>query len=286
MVKVEKTTYKEYGNCCRITNGKFEIIVTTDLGPRVIFYGKCGGENIMYEDHEDLINKGGEYFDENLAGKGIWHIYGGHRLWKSPEYIDTYYPDNAPVDVQYVEGGAVFTSEAEVTTGIRKSISITMQDGGEITLVHSFTNVGDKTTTPISMWGLTVLDKGAKAYIPLSQEDTGFLANRNIVLWPYTDVKDERLTITNDQVTLQQKNIAQPIKVGMSIKQAVTVKTKGLKFTLDFDYLEGERYPDYECNVESYTNNIMLEIETLSPLYELQPGETKTHVERWNLQEI
>ena len=72
----------------------------------------------------------------------------------------------------------------------------------------------------------------------------------------------------------------------MSIKQAVTVKTKGLKFTLDFDYLEGERYPDFECNVESYTNNIMLEIETLSPLYELQPGETKTHVERWNLQEI
>ena len=80
MVKVEKTTYKEYGNCCRITNGKFEILVTIDLGPRVIFYGKCGGENIMYEDHEDLINKGGEFFDENLAGKGIWHIYGGHRL--------------------------------------------------------------------------------------------------------------------------------------------------------------------------------------------------------------
>ncbi len=286
MVKVEKTTYKEYGNCCRITNGKFEILVTIDLGPRVIFYGKCGGENIMYEDHEDLINKGGEFFDENLASKGIWHIYGGHRLWKSPEYIDTYYPDNSAVDVQYVDGGAVFTSEAEVTTGIRKSISITMQEDGEITLVHSFTNVGDKTTTPISMWGLTVLDKGATAYIPLSQEDTGFLANRNIVLWPYTDVKDERLTIANDQVSLQQKNIAQPIKVGMSVKQAVKVKTKGLEFTLGFDYLDGERYPDFECNVESYTNAIMLEIETLSPLYELQAGETKTHVERWSLQEI
>ncbi len=286
MVKIENTTYKQFGTCCRITNGKYELLVTTDLGPRVIFYGKVGGENIMYEDIEDLINKDGEFFDKNLPGKGAWHIYGGHRLWKSPEYMDTYYPDNEKVSVELLDNGAVFTSNPEITTGIQKAIKITMQDDGKVELVHSFTNVAGADSPAISMWGLTVLDKGAKAYIPLSQEDTGFLANRNLVLWPYTDIKDERLAIENNMVTLAQKNIAQPIKIGASIKQGVEVITKGLKFSLDFDYLDGERYPDFECNVESYTNNIMLEIETLSPLYTLKPGEKKTHIERWNLEEI
>ncbi len=286
MVKIDNVNYKQFGNCCRISNGKYELLVTTDLGPRVIFYGKVGGENIMYEDIEDLINKDGEFFDKNLPGKGAWHIYGGHRLWKSPEYMDTYYPDNEKVNVGLLDNGAVFTSNPEITTGIQKSIKITMHDDGKVELVHSFTNVAKSVSPAISMWGLTVLDKGAKAYIPLSQEDTGFLANRNLVLWPYTDIKDERLAIENNVVTLTQKNIAQPIKIGTSIKQGVEVITKGLKFSLGFDYLEGERYPDFECNVESYTNNIMLEIETLSPLYTLQPGECKTHIERWNLEEI
>ena len=86
------------------------MLVTVDVGPRVIFYGYDGGENIFYEDEQDLINKGGEYFDDNLPNKGIWHIYGGHRLWKCPEYLDTYYPDNAPVKVVEEKDGICFIS--------------------------------------------------------------------------------------------------------------------------------------------------------------------------------
>ena len=93
---MEFINYKTYGKCAKLSKGGKTMLVTVDLGPRVIFYGMDGGENIFYEDEKDLINKGGEFFDKNLAGKGIWHIYGGHRLWKSPEYIDTYYPDNSP----------------------------------------------------------------------------------------------------------------------------------------------------------------------------------------------
>ena len=286
MVNVSEVSYKEYGKCCKISNGKFEILITVELGPRVIFYGKCGGENIMYEDREDLINKGGEFFDNNLPGKGMWHIYGGHRLWKSPEYMDTYYPDNAPVFVEYLSNGAIFTADPEITTGIQKIIKITMEEDGNIELIHTFKNVSNKDTTPISLWGLTVLDKGAKAYIPLSQEDTGFLPNRNLVFWPYTDLSDARLEMNNDVVTLTQMDVVQPIKIGGIVQKPVEVITKGLKFTLGFDYLETERYPDFECNVESYTNNIMLEIETFSPLYTIKPGESATHIERWNLEEL
>ncbi|MGB9809934.1 MAG: hypothetical protein ACPLSA_07860, partial [Caldanaerobacter sp.] len=44
-------------------------------------------------------------------------------------------------------------------------------------------------------------------------------------------------------------------------------------------------YPDFGVSFETYTNDWMLEIETLSPLTKLKPGETVEHVEEWELYE-
>jgi len=42
-------------------------------------------------------------------------------------------------------------------------------------------------------------------------------------------------------------------------------------------------YPDFGCSVESFTNDVMLEIETLGPLQKVDPGAAAEHVERWSL---
>ena len=54
-------------------------------------------------------------------------------------------------------------------------------------------------------------------------------------------------------------------------------------FIKTFDYVEGEKYPDLGCNFETFTNNEMLEIESLSPLKTLAPGESVSHTEHWYL---
>jgi hypothetical protein len=41
------------------------------------------------------------------------------------------------------------------------------------------------------------------------------------------------------------------------------------------------RHPDFGCNFEVFTNPEFLELETLGPLVELQPGEVVEHVEDW-----
>ena len=142
-MKIFEETYGKYGKVLSMTAGGIKISVTTEIGPRVIFYGKEGGENILFEDLGDEVNKPEELMDPVLKGSGGWHIYGGHRLWKSPEYMDTYYPDNAPVKVEKISGGAVFTSPVELTTKLEKSMKITMNERGDVTLEHKFVNRGE-----------------------------------------------------------------------------------------------------------------------------------------------
>lgn len=280
MVEIGQENYKSYGKCISFKAKDIKLLVTIELGPRIIFYGK--DKNIMFEDLQDTTNKGGEFFDTNLKGKGIWHLYGGHRLWKSPEYMDTYYPDNSEVKVDYLDKNTVsFTSDVELTTHLQKVVIVKMDEDGQVELTQIIKNEGDKEAN-ISAWGLTVLDNGTKATIPLSQEDTGFLPNRNIVFWPYTDIKDERIEYSNDKIEIEQKDIVNPIKIGLYTNKEIKAKVKGMEFSVKVDKVDGV-YPDYSCNVECYTNNYIFEIETLSPLQKLAPKQSLIHKEYWTL---
>lgn len=280
MINISKTTYKQFGNCIAINNGKIEILVTTDIGPRIIYAGLVGGENIMFEDTNNNITMPGEYFDK--LGKGIWHIYGGHRLWKSPEDITSYYPDNCPVQVEMLENGAIFSNEPMADTLIQKSMRITMTEDNQVEIMSYFTNHGNTPTEKVALWGLNVMDKGAQATIPLSTKNTGLLANRNLVLWSYTDITDSRLKIANDSITLTWDE-KPPLKIGAIIEEPIKVITKGVEFIVVPEYDPTKDYADFSCNAEFYTNHLMMEIETLSSLESILPGETKAHKEVWKI---
>ena len=96
MINIEKVTFQGWANCIKISNQVVEVIVTTDVGPRIIHYGFKGGENVFYMNPDDFGHTGGDR----------WHNYGGHRLWHAPEDINrTYEPDNFPVKVKQLKDG-------------------------------------------------------------------------------------------------------------------------------------------------------------------------------------
>ena len=57
-VKIEKTNFKGWPNSYRISNGTVEVIVTGDVGPRVMRYGFAGGQNLFKEFTEQLGKSG------------------------------------------------------------------------------------------------------------------------------------------------------------------------------------------------------------------------------------
>ena len=90
-VKVEKVEYKGWQNCYRVSNGTVEIIVTGDVGPRIIRYAFIGGQN-LFKEYADQLGKSGET---------TFQFRGGDRVWKAPEDpVASWALDNVPVHVQ------------------------------------------------------------------------------------------------------------------------------------------------------------------------------------------
>ena len=79
---LERFSYRGWQNAYKVSNGVVELITTADVGPRILFYGFCRGENLFHEVEADAGKIGGSQF----------RLYGGHRLWVAPEVETTYYP--------------------------------------------------------------------------------------------------------------------------------------------------------------------------------------------------
>lgn len=269
------------GKTLQLKTAKIELAITLDVGPRIISLNKVGQENILFNDIEDSVNND----CSGVYGAGAkWHIYGGHRVWLSPEDASTYYPDNTPC--QYVvEGNKVTITSAEwQVKKVQPKLTITFVAEDSIVVDMSMKNTAS-TAQKLCIWGLTVMQAGGKLIVPLSQEDTGYLANRNIVFWSYDDIKDTRLDLQNDKIIMtSDKGIASPYKIGLYKKDVEAVYEIGkTTFIKKFSGQDGAEYPDYNCNLEAYMSNLIHEVESLSPMVDVNAGEELSHKEQWQI---
>ena len=276
-VKMEKTAYGGWPNCYRLTNGTLELIVTTDVGPRIIRLGFVGKPN-MFKEYPDMIGK---------TGGDEWRIYGGHRLWHSPEVMPrTYAPDNSPVQATPAGNTLKIVQPTEGTTGIQKELEIALaEQGARARILHRLRNNGPW-PLELAAWCLSVMDAGGMAVVPHPVKATldKLLPNWCLTLWPYTDMNDPRVDWGTRYIRLRQVPGTQPFKIGLSNNEGWgAYLNRGQMFLKRFDYVEGATYPDFGASMEVYTNADMLELETVGPLRVLQPGAEIEHVELWSL---
>lgn len=281
----EIVQYKNYGRCLKIRNHDTYMYVTLDFGPRIIYYGK--DENILYEDVDDNINKSVSSFCEAFEANDVWHIYGGHRLWKAPEDDLTYYPDNNPVEYEIAGSKAIIKAPIEKSTSLEKHIIIESLDNGNFSVTNRIINRGNKEIKVVA-WGLSVCKPSGKVYIDYTNTEGKYLPNRMISLWPYTDILDERIVIDNSTIVIdirkEKEASKEPLKIGCFIRDGkITYKMdNGQTFIKKLTVSDGI-YPDYGCNLEVYTINFMVELETLSPFKVLKNDEYVENNEIWSL---
>ncbi len=288
MINVKEiASYKDYGRVVSISNGIIEAYVTVDIGPRIIRFGFVGGQNIMCANRADFAPKTDADY-ENFFGKGkAWNSFGGHRIWLSPEsYPETYYPDCDPVAYEITENGAVFTPPAIAALGVQIGLEIKMGDTADMQVIMTAKNITAE-DKKFSIWALSVSEKGGTVIVPMNTNDTGLLANRVVAVWPYTDMSDERIFWGKKYVTVaQDKSAEAPIKLGFDLNDGKVYYVIGDDVfckRYDAKHLDGAEYPDGGCSFETYTNSVMIEVETLGEYKTVASGETSVHTEYWSL---
>lgn len=287
MIKTEVKNYLNYGNVLSISNGVIEAFITIDVGPRIIRFGYIGGQNIMCDNRGVMAPKDDKEFQDFFGNGKKWEILGGHRIWTSPEsYPHSYYPDLQPVKYEITEQGAVFTPNAETENDLQKQLEIKMDpDDANMHVTMRVTNIANA-PQEFSIWGLTVSAQHGTLILPMNNNDTGLLHNRNISVWPYTNLADSRVYFGKRYVTLRQDiNIEQSFKLGFGLNNAEAYYCLGNDvFRKSFPtYHKTEKYPDDNCSFETYTNAGFIEVESLSPLKAVQPGETVSLTEHWSM---
>lgn len=264
-----------------LDNGHITLEYLLEAGPRIVRLALgAGGENLLAElpDVEIPTPYGG------------FKLYGGHRLWHSPEAMPrSYIPDNAGCAAEPFDRGVTLTGPVEPGAGIRKAIRIELAEGkAAVTLTHTLTNEG---LWPVELapWALSQMRLGGVAFFPQTQgklEPAGLLPNRNLVLWPYTRLSDPRLSLNDDYHLIHADPDSHPVKIAyMNRAGWAGYLSGGILFVKRWAVCPDAPHVDYGCNCESYCNDAFIEVETVGPLVTLAPGASTTHVETWELHE-
>ena len=285
---LKQVEYRGWTNNLLLTNGEVELVVTLDVGPRVIAYRLPGGFNVM------------KNYDAQMGGTGEaeWQLRGGHRFWLAPEDLTrTYYPDNRPVElVPDGELAVTVVAPPEVEYGVQKRMHLQLHPTGtkcDVTLTVTNTGTAD---TQLAPWGPTVMAPGGVEVIPLpaksphpghvsnAKSPADYAPNQELILWPFFDFADTRWTFGKKYILLRQDVNKGPTKLGLAHRAGwVGYVNSNTLFVKRFDYRDGAVYPDRGTRYQTFSNEDMLEMETVGEFVTLRPGESATLREQWEL---
>ena len=285
---IQEIPYAGWKRNLRIQGPTTELVITLDVGPRIIRYAFHDGKNVFVEMPEQL---GG-------MGEKEWMIRGGHRFWTAPEGDHSYEFDNVPVTWKKLSETAVeIVQPASTQFGFQKTLRVEMLAGETMRITHLLTNPGGK-ALEVSPWSLSVMRPGGVALIPQPPLDLHpsefpegrdtqpeeFLPNRELVLWPFTDLTDGRYAFSEHFLRVTYLPERPATKLGLKLPTGwVAYQNAEDVFAKHFTYDPAQPYPDRGSNFELFTNIAILELESLAPSVPLKPGATAQHVEHWTL---
>jgi hypothetical protein len=225
-------------------------------------------------------------------------IRGGHRFWTAPEGDHSYEPDNSPVTWKKLGEKAVeIVQPASKAFGFQKTLRVEMLEDESVRVTHLLANIGNK-PLEVSPWSLSVMAPGGVALIPQPKLDLHpgefpegrevkpeeYLPNRELVLWPFTNLADGRYTFSKHFLRVAYMKDRPATKLGLKLANGWVAYQNGENvFAKHLTYNPALPYPDRGVNFEIFTNKEILELEALAPSLPVKVGGAVEHVEHWAL---
>jgi hypothetical protein len=263
------------GDCLEIDLGDYHLSVATSFGPRVLGIRRGDGHEqfAALPDHVVI----------DRPDSGVYRFRGGHRLWAAPEipWI-SYAPDDEPCEVVTRDGGVEIQGPVD-RAGLAKRVALTLELD-TVVVDHTLDNLSE---APLAgaPWAITQLPLGGTALVPIrgKPDQDGLQANRVVVLWPYTDPADPRLTWKGD-VAVIDASPGPTFKIGTGpAPEQIGYLHQGQLFSKRVTASSEGSYPDLGAVGQFFMNDQFCELESIGPLTRLEPGSTVSHRERWTI---
>jgi hypothetical protein len=272
----QETNFAEY-TAVEMKNSTLRLLVTVNVGPRILQLQSVGGENLLavLPEAAELTPSGQTY-----------RFHGGHRLWHAPEDPErSYVPDDVPVLVAPLSTHTVqFAAPVEALTGIQKTMRITLPDDSSTVIIDHILANQSAEAAVLAPWAITQLRPGGFGILPLAQEATGLLPNRRLALWPYTEITSPYIRWDDRYLFIDANMTGGKLKVGWNNPRGwLGYWRDGLLFVKKAAYQAEATYFDFGSSSECYTDPRFLELETLGPRVILPPGESVSHRETWQI---
>ncbi|MEJ7604140.1 MAG: hypothetical protein WKG01_40115 [Kofleriaceae bacterium] len=253
------------------------MVIVHAVGPRIAWFGAARGENLLFWDHDGSHTR------------GEWALRGGHRLWvtrpDADEAEETYAPDNAACRVRRQRDGCVITAPPDPAR-LEKSLAIRVR-GDAWTVEHRIRNASDMLWSG-GAWALTCTLPGrdTRYRIPLDGGAPAWDVLTMVIPRRWGGTHTSRLVDPQFSLTEQALEITPR---GEEAKRMLFAPRGQLEmrdperggFVKSATLLAG-RYP-CATNVAIYLGpkRFMVELETMSPIATLAPGQVLRHVEHW-----
>jgi hypothetical protein len=287
MAEVSKATYRGKA-ALRITDGTMEALVVPELSGRIVRFGPVGGDNWLWTPPESKV-----------FGPKDWQNWGGDKTWPalqsewgifSPTGVWPPHPtwDGLPHKGEILPGGKIRTvGPVMAGYGVRSVREIGFDPDGALTVETTFTKEkGPPVITAI--WHVTQIKPPEAVYLPLSPESTysgGFH-------WFGGKTPPESRTRNVSKTLLEFAPTLGGYELGADVPVvAAAIVRKGQAFVQRAEKIAGGEYPEGAPGngfpITVYNGGdpdpalSYVEVETMSPLVTLKPGQRLTHKVRW-----
>lgn len=272
-----------------LTTSALRLVAVTGFGPRLAWFGRPGGDNLLFWD--DVAKP--KYVRE-APGKD-WKLRGGHRLWvhagsAGDENETTYRNDDAPATSEVRADGFTVRAAYDPETRTRRSVSVRILAENRLELVHEIANEGDM-LVGAGAWCLTCTrpGPGTRYVIPLgdgTEWDTTTITSFRCWAGHGTrSFREEQFAFADDAYVLTPKG--QETKRMIRTPRGVIAMTdseRKLTFAIRAGFDPEAAYP-LGHNIATYVGpaNFMVEMETMGAIQTIKPGQRLSYRQEWQL---
>ncbi|MBN1796699.1 MAG: hypothetical protein JW804_08500 [Sedimentisphaerales bacterium] len=299
-VSIRRVEYHGWEDSIEITNDKVRVVVVPVIG-RIMYYGYIGGENLLYEDAEfyGRTLSEGKPLEEN--GQAIWATFGGDRIWPSEESMfveinghkrpPDHWLDGMAWDANIVDDTVIITSEVSEYCGAQVSREIRLIPNSTRLNIHQVmkkikpAQKKQLEPLPLTIWNITKVEPPSVTMVLLNR-DSCFDGRVFVPVWDDYDNQGYKNIEIDGDVGFFVPDAQRNQKMGADAPKWVAAIIGQTVIAEFFSYQADATYPDGGTSTTIFSCPEFTELECMSPLAKLKPGQSMEYEICWELFEL